>query len=137
MRAIASPAAGGPVAGDPAVGNVQGTAGGVQAATASRSAGTGPGVEVGAVVPAAAAAGLGVGDRGPRNGRRAGGGIEPPPARVVTRRCQNRYVAPPRHVIREGYVVERDIAAVVEYAAAQRIGGPGQGAIRAVILGQA
>jgi hypothetical protein len=34
-------------------------------------------------------------------------------------------------------VVERDGAAVVENAAAQGIGAPGQGAVRAVVLGQA
>jgi hypothetical protein len=34
-------------------------------------------------------------------------------------------------------VVERDVAAVVEDAAAQRVGSPRQGAVRAVVLGQA
>src|SRR5262249_55841690 len=83
--------------------------------------------------------GLVAGDGAAGNVERATGGVETSTLSVVassSHRVSGCTVAAPRHVICNGHVVERDIAAVVEDATAPGIGTPGQGTGRAVVLGQ-
>ena len=81
------------------------------------------------------AEGLVVGDRHPGKGQRAASRVEPASECVVTRDYRNGDIAAPRLVVLEDHVFQRDLAAVVQNAAAEGVRRPGLSTVRPIVLG--
>jgi hypothetical protein len=120
------------VAGNPAAGNVQGGAGGVQASTGCPSA-----VTAGLAAFTGSAACTVVGDHAPNNGQCAGSGVDASPPGAVTGRHAKESIPTPGPVVQNYHVVQGNLAAVVQQSATQGVTSPRQRAVGAIILGQA